>query len=325
VPFGECHGGCGNPAGLAPETSKRRGWILHYPKLYCDDPDCWKPAARARAQAARWHQIVELQEELEREKERTGELDPGEVAERIDRSRVTITAAAKRHGIGRRFGKLGNGGTYLFTENDVEKLRQLVPGRTGRPPFRSTNGEISLTQAAEFLGVSTQVVSGEYVPKGQLVPIRREGIGRGVLVFSERDVKRFAKERLSSPDRRVQLRFDPVYVEGHALRSGLSRREARQRGAAAVERQQRLNRIRVGTGRPASATDDHAAWATRFEQLRAEEDERYEVDCANGYNDRPLSDWEITRLVADEFDKTPDAVWKAVKRLQTTTDKTRSR
>ena len=166
VPFGRCHGGCGNPAGIAPQTDNRRGWILGYLKLYCDDPECWRPAALARAHAARRQQVAQLQEALKREKACTGELEVDEVSDGSTVARSRLLPSQGATGSAASSARWGNGGAYLFTETDVEKLQQLAPGRAGRPSFRFANGEmslkqaaVSLKQAAEFLGVSTQLVA----------------------------------------------------------------------------------------------------------------------------------------------------------------------
>jgi hypothetical protein len=74
---------------------------------------------------------------------------------------------------------------------------------------------------------------------------------------------------VQSTDRRVQLRFDPTYVEGHAIRCGVPRREAKRLAAAAAERQARLKRVRAGiAGRPSDTRSPSASrWQASFESL----------------------------------------------------------
>jgi hypothetical protein len=112
---------------------------------------------------------------------------------------------------------------------------------------------VTCDQAAELLLVNRAKVYS-YVDRG-LIPVAEvfavPGSGPPVVHLREVDVKRFARDRVRSSDKRVQRRFDSLRVFDDSIRSGLSRDRALELAELASERERRFKAFRVGAaGRP---------------------------------------------------------------------------
>lgn len=178
VEYGSCHR-CGQPAKLAPQTSRRRAQVGGEPQMHCEacGPAAWRESQRAgwerhresnlSALQAGWQRhrdenlaalkaghrrrLEDRKAELEALKQRESVIDTDEYAARRGVARVTVSHAAKRLGLGRLVH-----GRYLLDEDDVAALDSRRTA--GRLPAAGA-GEVTLSEAARRLGLTIPFLS----------------------------------------------------------------------------------------------------------------------------------------------------------------------
>lgn len=64
-----------------------------------------------------------------------------QAARRLRRSERSVRRACAKHGIGSRFGK-----AIVLTDDDLVKLRPLIPGKVGNPQMRTKEGAAELAR-----------------------------------------------------------------------------------------------------------------------------------------------------------------------------------